>query len=631
MFGIALIPVNQYWVLMMEKVRSGPYPTVVSVFVNVVFILAVMCAINGILKRKLPTLAFSQAEMLVVYTMAAVSTALAGHDMIPGLVAMMAYPYQFADGVNNWEPTFFSYLPKWAIVSDRQVLKPLFEGNSSLFVTSHLSAWIGPVMWWMLFIMALAVVMMCINTIVRKQWIEHERLTFPIVQLPLAMTEPRGEIWRNKLFWIAFGIAFGIELINGLSTYFPNIPMVNLTERDHDLAMGLTTPPWNAVGWTPYSFYPFVIGLGYLLPADLTFSTWFFYLFWKFEKVVAAMWGMEVTFSDPYIRHQTMGGLLAIILTLTWSSRGYLKQVWLRAVGAESKLDDSDEPISYRAAIAAALIALLVLCGFMVRMGMSPLVAVLAFLIYFVIATSIARIRAELGPPVHDFHFNGPGFIIPSSAGLEPLSRGDFVGLSYFWWFNRAYRACPMPIGIEGMKAASATSASQRKMFVAIMIAFFLGAAATFGAYLFLGYKHGISTGWYDGPSYAYHQMADIYGWFTTKDPTAMRPDWAANGAMVGGFAFCTLLAAMRFRMLGWPFHPIGFVISGAYQANIVWVPLLIAWAAKVAILRYGGLKVYRSALPFFLGLIIGELMMGCLWGIVGITFGLPYYNFFAR
>ena len=629
--GLILIPANQYWVLMMEKVRTGPYSAVISIFVNIVFVLTCLCAINAVLRRRLPALALTQAEMLVVYAMLGISTALAGHDMIPGLAAMMAYPYRFADGFNQWEGTFFSYLPKWAIVSDRQVLKPLFEGESSLFAVNHLQTWLMPIFWWMLFIMALALVMMCVNTLVRKQWVEHERLTFPIVQLPVAMTDPVGDMWRSRIFWIAFGIAFAIELINGLSMYFPAVPTFNMTERDHDLAAGFTSLPWKAIGWLPYSFYPFVIGLGYLLPTDLVFSTWFFYLFWKAEKVVAAAYGMEVAFADPYIRHQTFGGLLAIILTLTWASRGYLKQVWLRVIGGKSSLDDSDEPMSYRAAAAGALLGLAFLCGFVIRIGLSPLYAVLAFAIYFVIATTIARIRAELGPPVHDFHFNGPGYMIPTSFGLGALDKGDMVGLSYFWWFNRAYRACPMPIGIESMKIASVTKSSQRRMLCAIMLAFFVGALATFWAYLALGYKYGISAQWNDGPSYAYHQMADLTNWFKTTDLLARRPDWRANGALLGGFSFCMFMGLMRLRVFSFPFHPIGYVVSGAYQANIVWVPLLIAWAVKVNILRYGGLGVYRRGLPFFFGLMVGELTMGCLWGIVGISFNIPYYNFFAR
>ena len=56
----------------------------------------------------------------------------------------------------------------------------------------------------------------------------------------------------------------------------------------------------------------------------------------------------------------------------------------------------------------------------------------------------------------------------------------------------------------------------------------------------------------------------------------------------------------------------------------------MIAWAIKVCILKYGGLKTFKTAIPFFLGLIVGELMMGCLWGVIGMVFDIPYYNFFG-
>jgi len=35
----------------------------------------------------------------------------------------------------------------------------------------------------------------------------RERLTFPIVMLPVAMTEQKGELWRNKLLWLGFALA----------------------------------------------------------------------------------------------------------------------------------------------------------------------------------------------------------------------------------------------------------------------------------------------------------------------------------------------------------------------------------------------------------------------------------------
>ena len=35
----------------------------------------------------------------------------------------------------------------------------------------------------------------------------------------------------------------------------------------NDLGVNFTTHPWNAMGWFPVSFYPFILGLAYFLPA----------------------------------------------------------------------------------------------------------------------------------------------------------------------------------------------------------------------------------------------------------------------------------------------------------------------------------------------------------------------------
>jgi len=560
--------------------------------------------------------------------MLTVAAALAGHDMMPTVIAFMSYPYRAVANNPLWNNTFLPSLPKWLHVTDPAVIKPLYEGDSSLYTNGHWIPWVLPGLWWAGFFAVVVWVMMCVNTLVRKQWLEHERLTFPIVQLPLAMTEPKGEIWRSRLFWIGFGICFGIELLNGLSVYWPTIPQFNLTERNHNLALGLTAKPWSAVGWLPYTIYPFMIGIGYLLPTDLCFSVWFFYLFWKVQKIVACTFGMEVGFDDPYIKQQEAGGVFALVVMLLWASRGYLKQVWLRILDSRRGLDDSQEPLSYRAAALGAVAGFVLLTLFMKRIGMSPMLAVIAFFLYFLIAVVVARIRAELGPPVHDMPFT-PDYLITTSAGVGRLSNGDLLGLAYFDAFQGAYRAHPMPIGLEGMKMAAATRSSQRKMFWAIMLAAALGTVATIWAYLHLGYKWGLETTWNYGAAWGWSITKDLNNWWM-RGQDISAPNWPGNMAVGIGFAFCLLLGYLRLRVFNFPFHPIGFVISGTYQANLVWLPLLLAWIAKVNILRYGGLRVYRSAMPFFFGLIVGEMTMGCLWGIIGMTFNIPYYNFFG-
>ncbi|MEI6913959.1 MAG: DUF6785 family protein [Armatimonadota bacterium] len=629
LLALAIIPLDQYWVLMMEKVRTGPYPTTISIFANAIFILAILVALNKLGKRVFKKDMLSSGEMILVYSMVAIAGALAGHDMMPTLVGAMTYPWQFATQENQWHTTFIPYLPKWLSVTDMKHVQPLWEGRSSL--SEHWRAWAMPVFWWVCFITMLGFVMMCINTLVRKSWMEHERLPFPIVQLPLHMTEPDSKLWRSRLFWLGFAIAAGIDVINGLHIYLPlNIPMIEVTHRGQDLTSAIATKPWNALGWTPISFYPFVIGLGYLLRADLLFSCWFFYWYWKLLKVFASTQGLDVIPNFPYTTHQNIGGMVAILLTLSWTGRRYWKQVWQRIIGKPSDLDDSDEPISYRVAFIGAMAGLTGLCVFMNLIGLSIWWGIIAFAIYFVLATTITRIRAELGPPIHDFHFNGPDFMLTSSVGLNGFTNRDFVGLGYFFWFNRAFRSIPMPIGLESMKAAQMTGSNQKRYFWGMMLAIVVGAIATFWAYLYLGYKLGFGSGVNQGGVYASGVVKNLDIWFS-RPPDAMHPNWGANVAVVVGFVICSLLWYMHLVVPGWPLHPIGFVITNSYQINLVWMPLFLAWLIKVTILRFGGLRLYRQGLPFFLGLILGEMIIGCLWSIIGLMFNIPYYNFWGQ
>ena len=627
--GLAIIPFDNYWVIMTEKVKPGPYPTIISLFANCVFILFLLLGLNWILRRISHRLAFSASEMLLIYTMVAIGASLAGHDMIPCLCMFLGHPWRFATADNHWMTTFIPLLPKMLSVSDTTVLKPLYEGQSSLYANGYWRYWVTPVALWSAFTVALVYVMMCINTLVRKQWTDRERLTFPIVQLPVAMTDPKVALWRNKLFWMGFVIAFSIDLINGLAVYYPSIPTIPVGIVGHNFRTYLTDKPWDGIDWLPWSFYPFVIGLGYLLPTDLSFSCWFFYFFWKLQMVVTRAMAWDAVPQFPFIRHQAFGGYVAIILLMTWTGKGYLKQVWLRIKGKPSELDDSNEPMSYRSAAAGAIVGFLLLCMFMRWIGLSPVLCVLAFVIYFILATAIARMRAELGPPVHDLHFSGPDYMISTSVGLDRLGNQDLVGLTYFYWFNRAYRGHPMPIGIEGMKMAQVTRASQRTFMKGMMIAAVVGVIAAFWAWLHLGYQLGIGAKFFQGYGFATEAFGTLDSWWT-RPTVANAPNWGANSAMVVGFVFCVFLGWMRLQAFSFPFHPIGFAISGSWSMNLVWLPIAIAWLLKMLTLKFGGLRLYKTAVPFFFGLILGEMTIGCLWSLIGIRFNIPFFSFWG-
>ena len=85
---------------------------------------------------------------------------------------------------------------------------------------------------------------------------------------------------------------------------------------------------------------------------------------------------------------------------------------------------------------------------------------------------------------------------------------------------------------------------------------------------------------------------------------------------------------ALRARFVALPLHPLGFAISGEWSMGWSYSSLFIAWLAKVIIMRYGGYKMYMRLLPLFMGLIIGEFVVGGMWSIIGVIWGVEVFAF---
>src|SRR5207249_7739262 len=77
--AFALIPLNSLWIVHTEIVRYAGHPTTTSLFFNVVFSLTLLIALNAVVRRLRPAWAFSQAELLIVYTLLSLGSAMVGH------------------------------------------------------------------------------------------------------------------------------------------------------------------------------------------------------------------------------------------------------------------------------------------------------------------------------------------------------------------------------------------------------------------------------------------------------------------------------------------------------------------------------------------------------------------------
>ena len=624
LLGGILVIANCYWITVAEAIFFAIHITVMSIFFNAVFCLFVLLLINAVFRRFVPQLTLSKPELLMVYMMMCMASAISGHGLMQILIPFMGHAFWYDTPENEWAELIHPSMPSWLVIRDKAALQVHYQGESTFYQSELVKIWLAPCLIWATFIFALVFVMLCINVIVRRQWVEQEKLTYPIARLPMEMIEHPGALARNRLLWIGFLIAAGLDILNELHHLYPAVPGIHL--KLNNIGRYFTDKPWNAMGWTPISFYPFAIGMGFFIPMDLLFSSWFFYLYWKGQRVAMAAFGMASrggSFSGYQgIIEQSSGAYLGLFFVALWMTRRHLWRVTKNVFGQEP-MDESDEPMRYRWAFVGMTLGIVYLLGFCVLAGMQLWVAVVFFVIYLMLVTAITRMRAEMGVPVHDMHNGGPDQLLPQALGTRFLGPNNLTVMTTFWFFNRAHYTDIMPHQLEGFKIAERTGTNNKKLLISMVVAVILSIFATYWAFLHTTHDVGMQgrLSWF-----GWEPLNRLAAWLSNPTgPSVATPTYVGIGLVSVLF-----LAFMRTRFLWWPLHPAGYAVSNSWGMATVWFPLFIAWVIKWIVLRHGGLKMHRQVMPFFMGLMLGEFVVGSLLSALGTAFGTTVYSFWV-
>jgi len=289
------------------------------------------------------------------------------------LVTTVGHAFWFATPENEWKQLFWDYLPRWLLVDDTKALTGYYTGASNLSTFEIISKWMVPTLSWTLFITALVLVMLCINVIIRKQWIERERLAYPITQIAFHLTHNTKSLFSHRITWIGFGIAASIAILNGFSFLYPTIPSIPIKRIGGWRGFGhlFTEKPWNAIGDFHFNIYAFVMGLAYFTPLSLSFSLWFFHLFWKLLPVLYTVLGWRTGEGGQV--PQRFGAWMGIGILALFTSRNHIK-------GTVVKFWKGDNEANlYRLAYIGLVFSVILIIAFWYLAGSSPWLVALYF------------------------------------------------------------------------------------------------------------------------------------------------------------------------------------------------------------------------------------------------------------
>ena len=587
----------------------------------------VVLALNAIVWRVRPRWALTIPELLFVFVMALAANCTSLFLMY-FLCSAMVSPHYFASAENRWDEELIPYLKPWLIVSD--------ENNAAYWFYEGLppgrgipwADWLAPLGAWMPFLVALLVGSFAMVALLRRQWLEHEKLPYPLMRLPLELVgrgptaQRQGTMAGTRSFWIGAMIPFALGVLEFVRGFVPSFPAITI---DH-----LGSLYFGAVKLGPH--FPLLqfnlnflaLSSAFFVPTDVLAGVWVLYLFIKLvqEPIVNRVglgsgsggifiWGMAST------SWQSFGAFSVMVIGVLSAARRHFGDVWRTAASG----DGDGEAASARRTITALVASLLVMAAWLWHTGMSGGVAAALVVLVMAMYLGIARIVCQ----------SGVFYLVPAMIAQNPiiyvLGPGSIgrqgmiaLGLSYAWHGDvQTVLAC---LAAEGMKVEEQAPFGRGDLSLGMLSGAFIGLIAAPLGIILSAYPRG-AIRW---PTWVYRAWGpDTYGQVLgqlsageKRDPFKIVYYTIGAGAMVG-------LTALRNRFAWWPLHPLGLAAVSSFTMYAVYLPFLLACVIKVVMLRWGGFKAYRAATPFFIGLGVGHYLARAL-ALIGYTvFGIRW------
>lgn len=539
-------------------------------------------------------------ELMCIFIIGFVGNAGSGMNWV---VSVLGCPAYFATPENKWEETFFPYIAKWAVPLDTEAVKWFYDGIPE-GTGIPWSVWITPLFWWVGFMVAGVIGSLCMSSILRKQWAERERLNFALIEVPAEMVKDPDKssvlpaMYKSRLFWIGFGVTFGIVMWNVVTYFWPAFPEITIINYR-----------WTRIlPYFPYLYQrvnPYLVGFCFFCDVDVLFSMWFFWLLGAIQCYIFDRFGVDIGPKSEYspswqlVGLQGCGGYIFLAFWAIWIARHHLRDVLRKAWNPKIQdVDDSDEFMSHRAAVLGLAFATIYVIWWLHALGIEFrfVLAYVATSVTF--AIGFGKLVAESGLVYFTGPFNDREFA-EFALGYKDAHPGSLTGLAvaHGWgifgvmWFTHVAKA------IDYMKT------KRRKLSLLLVLVFTFSVAVGLWFVLKMGY----GLGAYNSDTWCYRSgPVYYYGKVKTKMTQPVGVDVPKMMLVGVGFLVTGFMTFMRYQFTWWRLHPIGFTVATMWATRISVMTIFIVWFFKATFVGLGGSRFAKRLQPLFLGILCG-------------------------
>ena len=628
LLGLVLVAGFAFFLPYLSDVRDGPDLGARPINgASLLALLLVLGPINGLLLWRARRRALARAEVLTVYALVAATAGLSTTGFSSFVTIMATASQYFASPENRWAVLVQPHIPLWLTVNQPEAVRWLWEG-----LPEHQAIpwadWRQPLLTWGLIGLCMCAGSFCLLALMRRDWIEAQRLVFPLAQIPLETVGQRGipgtALLHQRVFWAGFGLAFVSGLLVILNRYLPAVPYLSM-QWPIGRTFNENVVPWGVLSLTEFNLDWASLGIMCLLPVEVSLSLWLFHILYYAVAVVLSAMGYigpgTFGYNSGAFGYQTGGALVGFGAFVFYQSRRTVLAALRSWWNPRWRSDDPLELLSPRYALLGLVASTLVLCMLGVAAGAQLSRLLILLFMFCTTAISLTRVVAaagtnhvECGPPVRvllDGEFGTFGVRPGTMALLNPLSGA----------FMTDYSASFMHYAANDMKILHSSRLRGTTTMLALGAAVLLMLALGPVGRVWAGYQHGLAgfNQWiYSGiPRWEFGSIAEL------QNPQPA--DMQSILATFSGVVIAITLALLQVQVSWWRLSPVGFLLVGGWGINaLIWSNAFVGWIIVNAIYRFGGLRLYQKLRPAFIGLFLGGSTATLLSSAVLLLSGVP-------
>lgn len=236
--GIIGVPVTCFIVSWAEMVLMTLQIGYLQMPPAVIGLLLALLMLNALLCRLSRRFALSPQDLLIAYSMMTLASMISSRGMMQKLIPLLVTANYLGSDANDWRNLYYPHIKQWLVPfdvkgADKQEISLRFFEALRAGETIPWNRWVGPVAIWCILVLLVFGGFLCMAAILRRQWVDNEKLSFPLVQLPLEMVDygdaREGHLFHNRLTWLGFAIPMIVFLFKGLHAWYPSIPGIPLS------------------------------------------------------------------------------------------------------------------------------------------------------------------------------------------------------------------------------------------------------------------------------------------------------------------------------------------------------------------------------------------------------------------